>query len=125
MSTSTSATTPGSKKYKCAFPGCTYETDWTGNLKKHARVHSAEKPFACPDCPETFTQKPNLLRHMRTHMTNAPKFVCDVCDKKFAHQESLNIHKNKHDGVEFQCQFCDYKTYDPRNVAKHVKAKHS
>lgn len=35
-------------------------------------------------------------------------FICDLCGKKFTRMETLNEHKNRHNGIKpFVCSICD------------------
>lgn len=34
------------------------------SLIGHLRKHTNERPFACPDCPSSYTRKANLVEHM-------------------------------------------------------------
>eukprot|EP01083_Nonionella_stella_P051225 136020_1 len=49
-------------------------------LKRHLRIHSSLKPYACDVCQKAFSQKGCLNRHMRVHSGDKP-YVCDVCQK--------------------------------------------
>ncbi|XP_066970732.1 protein bric-a-brac 1-like isoform X17 [Macrobrachium rosenbergii] len=57
---------------------CNYASHFKGNVVRHMRVHTGDKPFACPYCPLKFIQKCILTMHVRTHTGEKPH-ACHLC----------------------------------------------
>lgn len=100
-------------------------------LDKHARVHTQEKPFKCPQCDTSFSQKVNLEVHLGKkhdiHVRNVqPKtFPCEYCDKSFDRPSTLQIHIRTHTKERpFGCFECPKSFVSNSALASHIKTHH-
>ncbi|XP_076825800.1 uncharacterized protein LOC143471265 [Clavelina lepadiformis] len=94
-------------------------------LVNHIRVHTREKPFACPVCSKGFGRSENLKIHIRTHTGEKP-FRCKYpeCDRLFANSSDRKKHSYMHNkGKLYVCKYkgCDRSYTHPSSLRKHIR----
>ncbi|XP_054710155.1 zinc finger protein 26-like [Uloborus diversus] len=109
---------PALTVHRC--PDCDYSTPRKGDLWRHMRTHTGERPYSCrsnvfpsstvhfcPECSYSTPRRGDLCRHLLTHSGERP-FVCNVCSKDFARKSHLKQHMFSHSGEKpFRCQLCE------------------
>lgn len=81
-------------KHICDICGSKFATN--GNLIKHMRIHSGDRPYICEMCGKNFRQKSILEIHIKSIHTGEKRHVCDTCEKKFTTPAELRKHKMVH-----------------------------
>ncbi|CAK1541520.1 unnamed protein product [Leptosia nina] len=64
----------------------------------HRRVHNRIHECKVVGCTKRFATRGDLRKHIRTHTGEKP-FVCDMCSRKFAQNVTLKFHKESVHGV--------------------------
>ncbi|CAL8098055.1 unnamed protein product [Orchesella dallaii] len=110
------------EKNKCVFCDKTYSTN--GELVRHIKYHTGEKPFSCSICEKAFVLQYQLRSHIGAHKK---LYSCSTCGKNYAKQAGLNRHKLRHsntDPRQYTCDYCCAKFLDASNVRSHVNEVH-
>uniref|UniRef100_F1KV54 B-cell lymphoma/leukemia 11B n=1 Tax=Ascaris suum TaxID=6253 RepID=F1KV54_ASCSU len=82
------------KKDRCTF--CCKVFTNRSNLIVHLRSHTGEKPYKCRLCPYACAQSSKLTRHMRTHGQQGKEtFHCYICRMPFSVHSTLEKHMRK------------------------------
>uniref|UniRef100_A0A914NA03 C2H2-type domain-containing protein n=1 Tax=Meloidogyne incognita TaxID=6306 RepID=A0A914NA03_MELIC len=85
---------PKAKKDRCSF--CQKVFTNRSNLIVHLRSHTGEKPYKCQLCPYACAQSSKLTRHMRTHGQQGKEvFNCSICQMPFSVHSTLEKHMRK------------------------------
>lgn len=65
--------------YACDY--CDYRATTSSNLRRHARLHLATRPYRCPHCQHTFVELSALRRHVldSAYHPGQPLYVCPWC----------------------------------------------
>ena len=67
----------------------------TWNLLDHALVHLGVKPFTWSMCSKGFTQKGNLLKHMKVHslpdVDDRKRYFCNLCNSSYTERYNYKV----------------------------------
>lgn len=107
------------KHFSCTF--CPYRATQKGNLQRHIRGHTGEKPFTCHLCPYSAKQKLHLDNHIRTHTGEKP-FVCPKCSYRTNQDANLRRHITcAHSSDKpYTCSQCSHRSKSLEGLRKHV-----
>lgn len=93
-------------------------------LRRHELVHREERPFKCSSCAKSFTQRGALAAHTRSHERALALHRCANCPRVFLHASGLSRHTMVHSGRVFTCAVCQRCFSDKSSLLRHLRAKH-
>ncbi|XP_041969543.1 zinc finger protein 311-like isoform X2 [Aricia agestis] len=93
------------------------------NMLVHLRSHNASEPFACDRCDRRYRTRSGLSEHRRIVHEGVMRHVCATCGEAFPTRGARDVHARLHSGARpFACDYCG-KAYRAKNTLdRHIEA---
>ena len=120
------------KTLLCEF--CPYSNVNRSSLKDHIERMHLQIKYNCEEegCEYIANCKRSIREHQAFHIAqrNGDMLQCSTCGKEFPTNKLLKSHARSHKNkngppTEKQCEFCDYKTTQPKMFERHVYFRHT
>ena len=101
------------------------ESTFTQNQSLQRHIKSNHKECVkCESCNENFT-KSHINNHIKTMHKGVKLKICDLCDKGFANNLNLRVHKKSiHEKIRYNCNSCDKSFTQSQSLNTHKRSQH-
>jgi KRAB domain-containing zinc finger protein len=114
-----------SRPRKCKL--CQLEfPDFNAVVDHQVSVHN-RKCFTCTKCNKKFTLPCHLRMHVRTHLSNYKRYICDICGNKFRRRNDIASHMEKIHLDKATCRVkgCNVKCKNEKTLRAHMENFHN
>ena len=81
--------------YICKYQECNKEFTRTWSILDHVRMHEGVRPYVCKFCSRSYTQKGNMIKHMRRHtepsVDTRRTYLCEFCGRGYTEKYNLKV----------------------------------
>lgn len=98
------------------------------SIRINQTVHQERNRFKCHLCPQTYSLKTGLCKHISNHHRDRVVYQCSSCEKTLLNAISLNYHMQVgHRDKEwptYSCEKFGYTSFVKSNLTSHSKRVH-
>ncbi|KAG5680920.1 hypothetical protein PVAND_010396 [Polypedilum vanderplanki] len=103
-------------------PICNKSFKTAACLRSHKRVHNPTI-IECDYCGKNYTQKPELIKHIKFVHFNRRDFVCEICNAGFGCKGHLKAHYLTHQQFKgISCSVCGYSFHTQAKLQRHMRS---
>ncbi|XP_058461901.1 zinc finger protein 431-like [Malaya genurostris] len=107
------------KDYQCDV--CDKQFKKVCSLNRHRKTVHEKVRVACEHCDEMFPRRTKLRDHIEYVHGIRSRFNCDICLQLFDSQETLDVHKKRHENPkDLECGVCLALFASPEMMKKHL-----
>ncbi|KAG0715462.1 GATOR complex protein WDR59 [Chionoecetes opilio] len=109
--------------HKCGLCQMTCHT--RPQMLTHLQVHAAAERYRCRYCPNAYTFRFLLARHVRELHPGRPQWFCQHCDRIFDTCRKMNSHSCRSVRGNYSCpHHCGFTTEVRHRVFRHIARRH-
>ncbi|KAJ8000313.1 hypothetical protein DPEC_G00203540 [Dallia pectoralis] len=95
------------KRFMFSCTQCNCKFRFFGSYREHMNEHAAQRPYACPLCPNAYVVEEDLNAHLCKNHQPSRSPACDTCGKWFSSLRNLERHRLLHTGaISHYCLPC-------------------